>query len=318
MRCFCATVTALIVLLAGVASARAQGGDAATADALFGDGRQLSAGGRLAEACTRFEASMALVPRLGVQLNLADCYERLGRTASAWVAFGEAAALARRMADSREAFARRRNAALVPRLSRLTITIFAGAPIDDLVVIRDGALVPPAVYGLEVPVDPGEHTIEATAPGRIRWSTRLEVSHEGEVVTVAVPDLARARAEAAPLEPIAALGRRQPTPATWIVSGVGVAGLGVGAVFGIAARSLWRQASPGCDRSNACGDPAFAVAERSRRDGNVSTVAFVIGGAALVAGAGLYLRSPRGRDRRAKVVPSISPGAAGVTVAGAF
>jgi hypothetical protein len=329
------TFTTLVVMLFGVAGARAQeapGGDPATAFALFHDGRRLIAEGRVAEACSRFEASMAVVPRLGVQLNLADCYQQLGRLASAWVAFGEAASLARRWKDPRQDYARQRQSALVPGLSRLSITLDPRASIRDLVVTRDGVTVLPAAHGVEVPVDLGEHIVEASAPGRTPWSARVVVSDHGAVVTVVVPDLARddgvaaapatssaapATSSAAPATPSVPLGPRRRTLATWVVGGAGVAGLGVGTYFGILARSRWQRARTGCDPSSVCSDSVLADVQRSRRDGDISTAAFAIGGAALVTSVLLHLRSPREPAGRV-VGAAISHGGVALTIAGGF
>src|SRR5262245_46935235 len=119
-----AFVTLAVALGASAVHAQeTSGGDMAAAEALFAEGRRLSDAGSFADACGRFEASMSLIPRLGVQLNLADCYEHMGKTASAWVSFGQAAALARRMNDAREDVALQRQDALVPRLTRLRVSV---------------------------------------------------------------------------------------------------------------------------------------------------------------------------------------------------
>jgi hypothetical protein len=322
-------LAALAVLVGRAGVTRAESSDRAAADALFDEGQELAAAGRVAEACARFEASMAVAPRLGSQLNLADCYERLGRTASAWLAFGDAAALARRLADRRWTYARSRQAALKRRLSRLVIAIGPGGTAAELAVTRDGARVPPQAYGVEVPVDPGEHVIEATAPARQPWSIRITVSRPGEVATVAIPELAPAPAPAAPPPPIsttvppvrmpaAERPRRRLTPAAWVAGGVGVAGLGAGAYFGLSAASAWRQASPGCDRTYRCSAEAFAAGERAHRDGALSTAGFAVAGVALVTGVVLYLGSARDSRGAVRVAPVIAPGAAGMTVAGAW
>lgn len=308
--------TVLLVMLgAGSAHAQARSGDVAAAEALFDEGRRMSAAGRFAEACARFEASMAVLPRLGVQLNLADCYEHLGKTASAWVAFGEAAALARRIADNREAFARQRKAALVPRLCRVRISV-ADDPVDGLVVMRDGVPVQASAFGADVPVDPGMHTVEATAPGRIPWSLRVAVPETQPVTLVSIPDLARDPAAAAAAPETS--GRRHPTPAAWIALGAGAVGIAAGSGLALAARSLWQEARPGCTSDQVCTDAAYALVQRSRRDGDLATAAFAIGGAALVAGVVLYLRAPHDRELRVRVVPALAPGASGVTITGAF
>jgi hypothetical protein len=317
---------AFVASAASAAQAQAQeasGGDLAAAEALFAEGKRLSAAGEFADACARFAASMTLVPRLGVQLNLADCYEHVGKTASAWVAFGEAAALARRIGDPRETFARQRQDALVPRLTRLRVSI-AHPDVDGFSLLRDGVRVAPSVYGVEVPVDPGDHRIEASAPAHVTWSTQVVASGAGAVVTVVVPELDRTPPP--PSVPLVAPptrdahdDRRRVTPLVWITAGVGAVGIGTGVAFGTAARSLWQQARPDCDPSNNCSDAAYARLQRSRRDGDLSTVAFGIGGVALATSLILYLRGSRDRARSTlRLVPALTSSAAGAALGGAF
>src|SRR4051812_46047956 len=75
-----------ILVGAGATAARAQVDlqAKAQADALFDDAKKLMASGEYAKACDDFEASNQVLPQLGTQLNLADCYEKVGRTATAW------------------------------------------------------------------------------------------------------------------------------------------------------------------------------------------------------------------------------------------
>lgn len=315
---------AALAMALGASVAHAQemsGEDVAAADALFAEGRRLSDAGRFADACGKFEASMSLLPRLGVQLNLADCYEHVGRTASAWVTFGQAAAQARRSADMREDFARQRQDALVPRLTRLRV-LAAHAGIEGFSLTRDRKRIAPSIYGVDVPVDPGTYQIEATAPDHVAWSTQVVASGEGNVVIVEIPRLESAPRPGAvlvsPLTHEVRNDRRGPTRLTWIIAGVGVAGIGVGAALGIAAQSLWQEARADCDPSNNCTDAADARIERSRRDGNLSTVAFGIGGVALATSILLYARGPRRAGSAPHVAPTITPGAVGVAVGGAF
>ena len=94
---------ALISSWLGAGAVRADAAsDKAASVALFNEGRRLVGLGKLAEACPKFEASFSLVPGIGTQLNLADCYQQLGRTASAWATFRDAAiAAARSLVDWR-------------------------------------------------------------------------------------------------------------------------------------------------------------------------------------------------------------------------
>src|SRR5690348_1000013 len=88
-------VAALGSVLAWSATAHAQAASQkATAEALFEEGRKLMAEGKVAEACPKFADSEQLDASSSTLLNLASCYEKLGRTASAWATYREAASLA--------------------------------------------------------------------------------------------------------------------------------------------------------------------------------------------------------------------------------
>src|SRR6185437_15434982 len=87
-------VGAALGLWTGERPARAQNAsDKAAAEALFDAAKKLYADKKYAEACTRFDASEKLDRGIGTLLYLADCYEHVGRTASAWATFREAESL---------------------------------------------------------------------------------------------------------------------------------------------------------------------------------------------------------------------------------
>src|SRR6266542_703624 len=159
-----------------------------TAEALFADGRRLVGSGEYAAACPKFAASQKLDPGVGTSLNLADCYERMGRWASAWAEFRSAASAAHSSGSRERAeLAAGRARALEDRLSYLTIT--SAAPPAGVVISRDGSPLEPAVLGTPIPVDPGSHTIEAAAAGKRKWSVAVEVGPTASRVTVNVPPL---------------------------------------------------------------------------------------------------------------------------------
>jgi len=168
--------------------ARAQGADATSAPALFKQGQQLAAAGKLGEACAKFEASLALAQKTATLLNLADCYEREGKYATASARFSDAAALAhqQKRAD-REALAKRRVAALEPRVAKLTVVPPAGA--SGMAAKLDGTALTAGALGASFPIDAGHHVIEASAPGKQTWSTAVDVA-DAAAVTVTIPALA--------------------------------------------------------------------------------------------------------------------------------
>lgn len=175
-----APTLALTCLFARAPEALAQSGEfssLAIAVQLFDEAGELTDEGRFAEACPKYEESYKLDPQLGVLLHLADCYEHLGRLATAWATFRSAEDLAGKLEDARVTVARGRAAALEPRLNRLVLRV--AEPTPGLEVSRNGQTVGQAQWGVPVVVDVGVQRIEARGPGLVPFSRDLEVTGEG-------------------------------------------------------------------------------------------------------------------------------------------
>jgi hypothetical protein len=208
--------------------------DTAEAEAAFREGRRLAREGRFAEACPLFEASHRAAPALGALLNLAICHEAIGRTASAYAGYRAAQEMARVRVDPREAVARDLADRLAPRLTRLRVEL-AGAMAHGLIVRRGPTDITDAL-GVAAAVDPGEHVLEASAPGHVTWLLTVTVTREGETTVVQVPAL-RADAPAA-VAPVAARQTRSvpaPTGSTWRPAVAGTIGAVGGATLILAA-----------------------------------------------------------------------------------
>ncbi|HTV17623.1 MAG TPA: hypothetical protein VMG12_03105, partial [Polyangiaceae bacterium] len=96
----------------------------AQARTLFREARVLMDKGQHAEACPKLEESLRLDAGIGTQFNLAHCWEKIGRTASAWGLFMDAAAAAESAGQRKRAKAAADRAAeLEPRLMRLVIEV---------------------------------------------------------------------------------------------------------------------------------------------------------------------------------------------------
>src|SRR5262249_28145499 len=123
----------------------------------------------------------------GTQFRLAECYEKLGRAASAFVQYSAVAESAKAAGKAdREAYARRRAAALETKLARLTITVPpATAALPGLEVRRDGEPVPEKQWGTPQPVDPGDHLVTVRAPGKKPWEGKVWAEASAKL-TVAV------------------------------------------------------------------------------------------------------------------------------------
>src|SRR5262249_25796236 len=129
--------------------------------------------------------------------------EHTGQSASAWVAWKDAAARAN-AAGKRDVEKRAlsRAAALEPSLARLTIAVDKASDVEGLQVKRDGGTVGHAEFGMPIPVDPGAHLIEATAPKKKATSTNVDVAAKQTdarvVVTLANDDTPQPVAVAEP------------------------------------------------------------------------------------------------------------------------
>jgi hypothetical protein len=156
--------------------------DPATAEALFSEGRKLMEQGNYAAACPKFEESNKADPAIGTQLNLAMCWEKAGKNASAWAMYMQVANASNSSGrNDRAQLAQARAAALLPTLSKLAITAPAGASIRV-----DGVAWSAAATGIPTPVDPGRHTIEASAPNKPNFRRVVDVPANATTITVPV------------------------------------------------------------------------------------------------------------------------------------
>jgi hypothetical protein len=319
----CASTLVVVLSLAGAASAQpASGSGKVAAEALFEQGRSLMAASKYAEACPKFADSQRLDPSPGTLLNLASCYEKLGRTATSWATYREAASAANAAGRADYVASAQRHAdALSPRLAKLTMTVTQ--PLDGLQVKRDGVDVASAEWGVPIPVDAGAHTIDATAPGHKPWSSTVNVAQDGAQVSVAVPALEAAPVETPPAVAVAPAPSPAPAPpppapapdpsvgngqrvAGIVVGVVGLAGLGLSGAFALLAKSKYNDSLGSCPSSpNVCSQSGVDTRNDALGFGNAATVTFVVGAAALAGGAIVYLVAPR--------APSSATGTLGVS-----
>ncbi len=328
---------ALIIGALHATPASAQNGaDKAAADTLFNEGKKLINAGQTEAACSKFEASLTRMRQLGAQIALASCYEKLGKTASAWGEFRAAASAAAKAKDSqRRRFAEERAAEIEAKLSLLVIKMEPGYRIDDLMVKRNGAELDSAELGTPVPVDPGDYAVEAQAPGWVAWSTKVTVSMPG-TVEVVVPALGKAPVkveEPAPPPAIPAkrleisgdAERKQRRTLAYLVGGSGLAAIASSLLVGSVASSKWDEAQARCSGNNGtltCDQEGVDLAETASTLGTLGTLTFVVGAAAVGFGGYLYFTSrPTERDpvaSRTTLVPAVGPHQAGLVLQGGF
>lgn len=321
-----------------VARAEPSPADRQAATVLFKDGKALFDKGQTAEACRKLEASQRLDPAAGTLLNLAVCHEKEGRTASAWYEFTDALAAARKdNRPERIKLAEEHIAKLEPLLVRLTIEVPKESDLPDLTVLRDDAILARAGWGSATPVDPGDHKIEAKAPGKLGWSqtVKVDASQPNKSIKVPVlapdPDAGKIAApppKVEPPPPVAPPPAVEP-PSTRHRNGVIATAVGgaviVGAgVVGFVAKSKWDDAQRDCPSKTSCTAAGSDATKSAAKLADAGTTLGVIG--AVLAGVGVYMMATApaapttttARPSRFQVAPAIATDSAGAFVSGSF
>lgn len=323
------------VVLGFVWPAVAQAADPATAQMLFEQARKLMGQDRYAEACPKLEESQRLDPAGGTLLHLAVCREREGRTATAWALYSDALSQAKRdKRNDRAKYAQERIDVLGPKLPKMRVRVApANRSLPGFKLTRDDLAVGEAQWGESVPVDPGARVMKAQADGRKPWTFKIDVPNQPNEVNVDVPELeidpnanqASAKSER-PEEKRRTVSyddgpRSGDTQRTLgiVAGGVGIAGIGVGAVFGLLSISKKNEADGQCrgPELELCTQQGVDDASTGRTFGNVSTIAFIAGTALAAGGVVLYFTAPDATTPVA-IAPTFGPNAAALSLTAKF
>jgi hypothetical protein len=314
---------ALGVVISCTSIAAAQGSGAASAERLFADGRAAMRRKEHSIACAKFADSQRLDPAVGTLLNLAECEEKLGKLGTAWRHLKEVLSTLP-ASDDRVPDAKRLEAALAPRVPRLTLRPKTPLPPGARVAL-DGTELPASELGEATPVDPGDHVVVVEAPGRVRKAFTVTV-REGETPTVAVepgePSAAATRMETA--------GRRTGRPlgdtsgstmqtAGLVLGAVGIATIGVGTYFAFEARSKDKEAKSTSCGSEYCIDQAgVELTNEARTAAHVSAACFIAGGVLTTAGLVLVVVSPSAAPATHVAVRGAPDGGLRLSIRGAW
>jgi hypothetical protein len=329
----------------------ADAAETALARTLAVEGVKLAQADRCSEAVDKLERSQKLKHSPIVLSHLGECQVKVGR----WVEGSESLRKLLREAlpeNATPALAAAYESAaatlrdLKPRIPSLKITLDL-PPNTDFTVKVDGKEVADSVVGVALPTDPGEHTIEATAPGFLKASSTMKVQ-PGSAATVALElekdPAANAQALASAAPPatapaeVTALQPEQapPAPAThssntgrvlgWVSYAVGAVGLGAGIAFGQSAISDEKSLRSDCP-NRVCGPAQQDALDFAKTKGTIATVGFAVAGGGAVLGTVLLLTSSSSSSGNARAAkpriagisrPRALLGPGGVALAGDF
>lgn len=341
--------TALALLVAQAPLASAQSSTAA--EALFNDGQRLMAQGKTHEACLKFAESQKQDQAIGTLINLALCHEKEGKIASATTEYNDAAAEATRAGQQdRAQYAKQHAQALEKNLHKLVIG-FKDAP-PNAEVKLDGAAFGIALLGTAVPVDPGEHTVEATAPGKKPWSQKITAAADAGTDHLDIPALVDLPPETTPPAagakgqtsgPFVPPPRDEEPHANKTKLAVGYIALGTGVVAaGLTGYFAYRfvtynnryndqkncappddGVSKGADNTPCAGHTYAEVKDNRTQAITNQDIMLVTGGVAVIGlgvGAFFLITASSGSDKSSAmtVLPSLGPHEAGLSATGRF
>jgi len=308
-----ASVLLCVLLVTAPAVAAPPDGHAAAIES-FRRGTQLVEAGKLQEAVDAFRDALQNEPAsVGARLNLADCYEKIGAPAPAWREYVTAAGYAHKAGDARESLARSSAAALE---ARLFVVKLVGPTSGTMEMHVDGEPVGEDIVArASVALSPGRHRIEIIEAGKRPISVDLAgAAGETRALTIAFEPEPPPPPREPPHKPSSA-------QRTWgfVLGGVGIAGVGVGAAFG--GLALSRRSTLETESHDPGVGPTRFYDDRTNANtfATVSTAGFIVGAIGLGAGITLVATAPSTSPvGLLRVAPSVGGGRAGVVAGGAF
>lgn len=283
---------------------------AAAAQALYDQATEEMDAKNYASACRKLEEATTLVPEgIGAKLTLAQCYEALGRLASAWAQYALVQTQAEKAGQApRAKRAAAKAAELKPKLATLTVEVPAELrSIPGLSITRDGAPLGEGQWGAPIPMDVGEHLVVAKAPDYKPWEGRIVIEADGTKTSLVVGPLAPESkpetpkaAEPAPIRADVGLARPWQRPVGIAAMAVGGAGVVVGSVLGGLAIAKKNESNEvHCNAQNRCDPTGLEMRGEALSLGNWSTIAIAAGGALIAGGVVLFAIAPTSETERA-------------------
>ncbi len=223
--------------------------------------------------------------------------------------------------------ARTESEAIAPKIGSVTVVV--EGPKEAKVALDDGQI-PAAAWGLPRPIDPGTHKLIATLAGYKSAEITFTVVDGAKVdqkLTLVKDDAGAAvvvgGAGSGGNGQVSGSGSGDPgqgasgssgssrKTAGYIVGGIGVVGIGIGALTGLVAISDKNKLEKACTNGK-CPPTQQSAVNSYNTMGTLSTVGFVVGGLALAGGIVLIVTAPKD-PKAAFVSPYLAPGEAGLT-----
>lgn len=294
--------------------------DLRKARAQFQRGIELEQAGNWSDAIQQFRevGQVRMTPQ--VRFHIAFCEEGLGRLVTALGGYELALAEADAVGADFRAEVEASIGKLRERIPKLYIE--RGENAEAALVQLDGVDLGASSVGVEVPLDPGPHTVTATAPGYKPFTQTADL-REREITKLTLV----LEPEPVPERPLRPIGPDQPPPPPppnrtipYIIGGIGAGSLIAGGVFFALRQTTLETLEENCPDRLRCDSSNKDAYDRLKVYSVVAPVAAGVGLAALGAATTLILLEKKpGQPQKGVVVTPIAPGSyAGVSVSGRF
>lgn len=308
-------------------SAWAQDGGSAIKDAsdiIFNEGIELASKKEYAQAAERFLKAIALRDTLGARIELAKCYEELGKVASALEQWRYVQTEAAKEPDNPKAQRRKKLATdaipkLEPRLSGIVLDVPESLPkMTGFLIKLDKEPVAAVHWGQTIPADVGEHSLEVMALDQVPWRRTITVHAEKETIRMRIDPpwttVTQSKDGSSPSAGVSGL-----RIAGGIGMGLGAVGLGIGGIFGGLAIVRNDASKAGhCDEQNHCDRTGYDLRKAALSFATASTASAIAGGVVLTAGIVLFAVAPTKTSTKPTVNASLGLGLSGVNLHGSF
>ncbi|HEY1696737.1 MAG TPA: tetratricopeptide repeat protein [Polyangiaceae bacterium] len=304
---------AAVLLVAGASSAAGVTPSAATteqkAQAMqhFTSGKQAIEQKNYEKAATELRASLDVVNSPNARLELARALRDAGKDGEAWAEYGRVVDDATKLAATEERYAKTAEAAgnergaIETKLAFVSVTV-AHAP-DDATLKAGGRSVPRAEWSAPIVVPPGAvDVVLADAAGKelARQTVSASLGQKAPVTLDAQPAPPKADVPVAQEKPDATQPAEAPPSSSsdrsklrmysYVVGGVGVAGMALFTVFGLMDNSTYDDLKSACT-GNVCPPNKQGEVSAGKTQQTVANVGLILGGVGLAAGATLFVIS---------------------------
>jgi hypothetical protein len=302
-----ATLAIALVAPAAVAQDQPQAENVAAARALGMQGIQLADSGDCKGAIEKLSRAESLYHAPSILGRLGECQVLVGQIVLGTenlnrVVREELAANApKAFRDAKERAKGVLNTAL-PKIARLTVKIEPSDAKAQVTVA--GAVIPPALLGVERPTDPGTHEIVVSAPGYLEQRSTVTLAEGGTqevslklekdpsaVATAPPPAPPPPVVTAAPTQPPVDTTPKKNNTLAYVALGVGGAGLVVGGITGFLALGKKGDLKGCVDTGSGTGCPSSQkdTLDSAKTMATVSTVGFAVGFVGVGVGVVLLL-----------------------------